>query len=74
MQVYAMFLLGERDDFAHKLEVAMPGESAAQTRKLIGDINRRIGDYLTVEIIIYFFLKIKTYLYMKGALTERNFL
>lgn len=50
--VYAMFLLGERDDFAHKLEVAMPGESAAQTRKLIGDINRRIGDYLAVKTLV----------------------
>lgn len=51
--VYALFLLGERGSFAHKLSVALPHRaSAQQTAAIIRDINDRIGDYLAVKTLI----------------------
>lgn len=50
--IYAMFLLGERGGFSRKLSVALPGEGAEQTRRMIADINHKIGDYLAVKTLI----------------------
>lgn len=50
--VYAMFLMGERGSFARKLAAALPSDSAVQTQAIIGDINRRIGQYLAVKTLV----------------------
>ena len=48
--VYAGFLMGERGRFAAKLAAAFPqGDQAELTARLVGDVNRRIGDYLAVK-------------------------
>lgn len=47
--VYALFLTSERGRFAAKLAMALPDDSAAQTKRMVADINRRIGDYLAVK-------------------------
>ncbi|PJK13137.1 AI-2E family transporter [Lysobacteraceae bacterium NML120232] len=50
--IYAAFLLGERGGFAHKLAVAFPGGSAAHTRRVIADVNQKIGTYLATKTLI----------------------
>lgn len=51
--VYAGFLMVERDGFAAKISVALsdPGK-AAQATRVISQINRQIGEYLTVKTAI----------------------
>lgn len=62
--IYAMFLLGERNGFAHKLSVALPGSSAAQTSRMIAEINRKIGDYLGVKTLVNVILGVLSFLIM----------
>ena len=51
--VYAGFLMAERDGFAAKVAAALPDpDQAQQTNRIISDINRRIGEYLTVKTVI----------------------
>ncbi len=51
--VYAAFLLSERAGFAAKLSAALPDhESAARAETMIGNINRRIGDYLAIKTLV----------------------
>lgn len=50
--VYAMFLMGERGGFAHKVAVALPGSGGDQTQTIIANINQSIGDYLAVKTLI----------------------
>lgn len=50
--IYAAFLIGERDTFTRKLADAFPHGGAERTARMIGDINRRIGDYLTVKTLV----------------------
>lgn len=50
--VYALFLTSERGRFASKLAIALPGDSATQTKQMVSDINRRIGDYLAVKTLV----------------------
>ena len=50
--VYAMFLLGERVGFGHKIATALSGKSAEQTQEIVNQINSGIGDYLAVKTFI----------------------
>lgn len=50
--IYTMFMMAERKVFAHKISVAMPGESAAQTQHLIGRINSSIRNYLSAKTLV----------------------
>ena len=59
--VYAMFLMGERGGFARKLAAALPGDSAAQTQAMIGEINHRIGQYLTVKTLVNAILAVSSF-------------
>lgn len=49
--IYMAFLLGERGSFAHKLAVAVP-ERGGEIRHVIGEVNRKIGDYLAVKTLV----------------------
>ncbi len=50
--IYAAFLMGERGGFAHKIAVALPGQSGEHTQEIIASVNDRIGDYLAVKTLI----------------------
>lgn len=51
--VYAGFLMAERDGFAAKVASALRDpDQAAQANRIVSDINRRIGEYLTVKTAI----------------------
>ncbi|WP_267165481.1 AI-2E family transporter [Sulfitobacter sp. F26169L] len=50
--IYAMFLMGERGGFAHKISLALPGESGRQSQDIIASINASIGNYLAVKTLI----------------------
>lgn len=50
--IYMAFLLGERGSFARKLEVALPGRRAGEIRRIIEEINRKIGEYLAVKTLV----------------------
>lgn len=62
--VYMAFLLGERNSFARKLSVAMPGRSAGQTQQIIRDINRKIGNYLAFKTLVNLVLGLLAWLVM----------
>ncbi|MDO5090950.1 MAG: AI-2E family transporter [Cardiobacteriaceae bacterium] len=50
--IYMAFLLAERGSFAHKLAVAMPGARADEVRRVIGEVNQKIGRYLGVKTFV----------------------
>lgn len=50
--VYASFLMGERGGFAHKVAVALPGESGVRASGIIAQINRAISDYLAIKTLV----------------------
>ncbi len=50
--VYAIFLLGERQGFGHKISVALPGPGGRQSKDIIASINESIGTYLAVKTLI----------------------
>lgn len=50
--VYASFLMGERGGFAHKVAVALPGESGTRARLIVTEINRAISDYLAIKTLV----------------------
>lgn len=51
--VYAAFLLSEREGFHGKIRAAFRDEAqAARVSAVIGDMNRKIGDYLFVKTLI----------------------
>jgi predicted PurR-regulated permease PerM len=54
--LYASFLLAERDSFPAKIAAALPGEGANHAARMIADINRNIGNYLTMKTLINSFL------------------
>jgi len=54
--LYASFLLAERDSFPAKIAAALPGEGANHAARMIADINRNIGNYLTMKTLINGFL------------------
>ncbi|WP_341861373.1 AI-2E family transporter [Gymnodinialimonas sp. 57CJ19] len=62
--IYAMFLMGERGGFAHKVAIALPGEGGVQAQSIISDINTRIGDYLAVKTLINVILASISYVVM----------
>ncbi len=62
--IYAMFLMGERGGFAHKIEVALPGEHAANTARIVENINNSIGDYLAVKTLVNVILAVISYAVM----------
>jgi AI-2 transport protein TqsA len=48
--VYAGFLIVERRNFEAKLALAFPqGDRAALAGRIVRDVNRKIGDYLTIK-------------------------
>ncbi len=63
--VYAAFLVGERVDFPAKVAAAFPDRGQAeQLQRVIGDINRRIGEYLAVKTLINVILAVISYVIM----------
>lgn len=62
--IYAAFLLGERGGFARKMAVAFPGGSAERTRKIIADVNQKIGTYLATKTLINVILGLLSWLVM----------
>ncbi|MFC3526894.1 AI-2E family transporter [Paracoccus mangrovi] len=62
--VYAAFLMGERGGFAHKIAVALPGESGAQTSRIVAEINRAISQYLAVKTLVNVILGVISYAVM----------
>ena len=51
--LYVAFLLVERRHFDAKIERLAPGpERAARIRRVVGDINRRIGTYLALKTLL----------------------
>lgn len=50
--VYAVFLMGERGGFAHKIAVAFPRDSGEQIDGIIASINSSIGEYLAIKTLI----------------------
>ena len=67
--IYMAFLLGERGHFARKLAVALPGQSAENTARIIRDINGKIGNYLATKTLINIILGLVSYvvLWMFGV-------
>ena len=64
--VYAAFLVGERVDFPAKVAAAFPDRrQAEQLQRVIGDINRKIGDYLAVKTLINVILAVISFIIMK---------
>lgn len=59
--VYAVFLMGERNGFAHKVAVALPGESGIRASRIIMQTNRAISDYLAVKTLINAILGLLSY-------------
>jgi AI-2 transport protein TqsA len=62
--IYAMFLMGERGGFAHKVAVALPGSGGTQTQSIIASINTSIGDYLAIKTLINVILAMISYVVM----------
>ncbi|MBN8629956.1 MAG: AI-2E family transporter [Rhodobacterales bacterium] len=60
--VYAMFLMGERGDFAHKIAVALPGERGIRASKIVAQVNGAISDYLAVKTLVNIILATLSYL------------
>jgi AI-2 transport protein TqsA len=50
--LYASFLLAERETFHEKIAAALPGEGSVRVVRLIAEINRNIGSYLTTKTLI----------------------
>jgi AI-2 transport protein TqsA len=59
--LYASFLLAERDSFPAKIAAALPGEGATHAARMIADINRNIGNYLTMKTLINSFLGVLSF-------------
>lgn len=60
--IYAGFLMSERASFGAKLDAAFPrGGQAQQTERIIGEINRRIGDYLAIKTLVNAILGLMSY-------------
>lgn len=62
--VYAMFLMGERNGFAHKVAVALPGQGGERSQDIMTSINTRIGEYLAVKTLINVILATISYAVM----------
>lgn len=50
--VYAIFLLGERVGFSHKLALAMDRDDAETMQRVIGGVNQQIGRYLAIKTLV----------------------
>lgn len=59
--VYATFLMGERNDFAHKIAVAMPGDKGGRAEQIVRNINATISNYLAVKTLINIILGALSY-------------
>lgn len=64
--IYAVFLMGERNGFAHKVAVALPGESGARASLIITETNRAISDYLAVKTLVNVILGLLSYAVLWG--------
>lgn len=62
--IYATFLMGERDGFARKIAVALPGSRATRTASIIAEINNAISDYITIKTLINCILGIISFIVM----------
>lgn len=59
--VYATFLMGERNGFAHKIAVAMPGEQGERAARIVERINTTIRSYLAVKTLVNVILGLMSY-------------
>ncbi|WBU63029.1 AI-2E family transporter [Paracoccus aerodenitrificans] len=50
--VYATFLMSERNGFAHKITVALPGRRAERAGRIIANINNAISEYIAVKTLV----------------------
>ncbi|MDF3416640.1 AI-2E family transporter [Sulfitobacter sp. M57] len=50
--IYAVFLMGERGGFAHKIAVALPNDADNRAETIVRSINRAISDYLAVKTLV----------------------
>ena len=64
--IYTVFLMGERNGFAHKVAVALPGESGARSL-IITETNRAISDYLAVKTLVNVILACCPYAVLWGS-------
>ncbi|MDO5640812.1 MAG: AI-2E family transporter [Paracoccus sp. (in: a-proteobacteria)] len=62
--VYAVFLMGERGGFARKIAVALPGDRAARTHRIIAEVNGAIGEYITVKTLVNAILGVLSFVTM----------
>ena len=62
--VYAIFLIAEQGSIARKLAAAFPRDQATRISGLLGDINRRIGDYLAMKTLVNVILGTVSYVIM----------
>jgi AI-2 transport protein TqsA len=59
--VYATFLMSERNGFARKIRVALPGEQGARASHIVERINATISNYLAVKTLVNFILAAMSY-------------
>lgn len=50
--IYAVFLMAEREGFAHKIAVALPSDRGVQAAEIIARINASISGYLAVKTLV----------------------
>ncbi|MFV0493375.1 MAG: AI-2E family transporter [Pseudorhodobacter sp.] len=62
--IYAMFLMGERGGFAHKVAVALPGEQGESASLITMRINQAISDYLAVKTLVNIILGVISFVVM----------
>jgi AI-2 transport protein TqsA len=59
--VYATFLMSERNGFARKIRVALPGERGARASQIVERVNSAISDYLAVKTLVNVILAVMSY-------------
>lgn len=64
--IYSMFLMGERDGFAHKIAVALPGERGKSASRIVLRVNQSISDYLAVKTLVNIILGAISFAVMWG--------
>ncbi|WP_113154447.1 AI-2E family transporter [Nitratireductor sp. OM-1] len=63
--IYSTFLMAERGGFARKIAAVLPQERASQTHMMVRDINRNIGEYLTVKTLVNVILGVMSFTVLK---------
>ncbi len=64
--VYATFLMAERNDFARKIAVAMPGDKGARAEQIVRNINATVSNYLAIKTLVNVILGAISYAILLG--------